>query len=135
MLRKRLRGVSNNLTNEDFSVLAEKSDGYSGADMTGVCREAAIFPLRELQRKLGPSGLETVDASSIRPVNKKDVLRALQTRRPSVSASELLHYIQWNKDFGTIMDEEEDRQWDNEEDEEGVVLEDGSQGEVIPQPE
>ena len=37
----------------DWEQLVSKTDGYSGADLANVCREAALMPLR---RKLQKSG-------------------------------------------------------------------------------
>lgn len=38
----------------DFDEIVRKTDGYSGADMSNVCREAAMMPLR---RRLKASGI------------------------------------------------------------------------------
>jgi len=39
----------------DFDHVVESTDGYSGADMTNICREAAMMPLR---RRLKASGID-----------------------------------------------------------------------------
>lgn len=39
----------------DWDLIVKKTDGYSGADMTNVCREAAMMPLR---RRLKASGID-----------------------------------------------------------------------------
>ena len=38
----------------DYDEIVRKTDGYSGADMSNVCREAAMMPLR---RRLKASGI------------------------------------------------------------------------------
>ena len=54
-----------------LKALAEKTEGYAGADIEAVCREAAIFALRE-----------DIDSKE---VNLKHFEKALQKVRPSVS--------------------------------------------------
>ena len=39
----------------NFDKIVSMTDGYSGADMTNICREAAMMPLR---RRLKASGIE-----------------------------------------------------------------------------
>jgi len=55
MLKKHLQDRS--AADTDFSALAEKTKGYSGADIELVCREAAMKPVRRLMMKL--QGLDT----------------------------------------------------------------------------
>ena len=39
----------------DWKKIVDKTEGYSGADITNVCREAAMMPLR---RKLKANGID-----------------------------------------------------------------------------
>lgn len=39
----------------DWDKIVKKTDGYSGADITNVCREAAMMPLR---RRLKANGID-----------------------------------------------------------------------------
>lgn len=65
----------------DFHVLAEKLDGYSGADITGVCIKATDFPFR---RQIG-SGAEAL-------LTAADLDEAIQEVPPSVNKSMLDRY-------------------------------------------
>jgi katanin p60 ATPase-containing subunit A1 len=39
----------------DWDYIVKKTDGFSGADMSNICREAAMMPLR---RRLKASGID-----------------------------------------------------------------------------
>ena len=49
MFKLNLGSEPHNLTEEDFKVLAQKSEGYSGADVALVVREAVYKPIRKIQ--------------------------------------------------------------------------------------
>ena len=65
----------------DFRLLAEKLDGYSGADIAGVCIKATDFPFR---RQIG-TGAETL-------LTVADLEQAIREVPPSVSQSMLERY-------------------------------------------
>ncbi len=56
-----LGNTPNNLTDDDFMELARKAEGYSGADVSTVVRDALMIPIRRIQsathfkRVTGPS--------------------------------------------------------------------------------
>jgi len=61
----------------DFAALAARTAGYSGDDITGVCRDAAMNSLRRQIR--GKSQAELVamrDSVAHEPVNMDDFLQA-----------------------------------------------------------
>jgi len=55
--------------------LAAKTEGYTGADIEALCREAAMIAIRE--------------GYKARKVEMKDFLKAMETIRPSVSPEDV----------------------------------------------
>lgn len=49
MFKANLGSTSHVLTQKDFTILGQKSDGYSGADISIVVREALMMPVRKVQ--------------------------------------------------------------------------------------
>ena len=82
---------------EDFMSIAVATDGYSGADLNGVCREAAMGPLRSVK-----GFLTSVSLGDIRPVEMKDFQAALKRQKPSVGKNEVGRYEKWNSEFGSF---------------------------------
>lgn len=62
-----------------FEELASSTDGYTGADLAGLVRQASMVALKE---SLTNSELKLEDLC----VNQKHFTKALQMLRPSVSA-------------------------------------------------
>ncbi|MEM2141777.1 MAG: AAA family ATPase [Candidatus Thorarchaeota archaeon] len=77
--------------NVDFDELADLTEGYSGRDISVVCRDAAMEPIRDLQRS-GTADREVVD---VRPVDREDFLLAIQKVRPATSPDILRKYMDW----------------------------------------
>ncbi len=101
LLNINLRGIS--LAEDvDLNALAEMSDGYSGADITNVCRDASMMNLRRL-RQLGytPEQLRNLKKSEIDlPVTKADMEEALKKVSSSVGKNDLAKYEKWMEEFG-----------------------------------
>lgn len=83
--------------------IAQLTEGYSGADLKSLCREAAMGPLRSTK-----TSLLDVNAADIRPVMLKDFKGACRRIKPSVGQSELERYVKWNNQFGSFVEHEED---------------------------
>ncbi|KAK7901487.1 hypothetical protein WMY93_018256 [Mugilogobius chulae] len=75
----------NNLRENELDNIVEATDGFSGADMTQLCREAALGPIRSIQF----SDIATISADQVRPITYADFQEALKTVRPSVSTKDL----------------------------------------------
>ncbi|XP_015235614.1 PREDICTED: fidgetin-like protein 1 [Cyprinodon variegatus] len=86
----------NQLRDQELELVVTATDGFSGADMTQLCREAALGPIRGIRL----SDIATISADQVRPILYGDFQEALKTVRPSVSAKDLELYEDWNKTFG-----------------------------------
>ncbi|KAK2823995.1 hypothetical protein Q5P01_021170 [Channa striata] len=86
----------NQLREHELESVVAATEGFSGADMTQLCREAALGPIRSIQL----SDIATITADQVRPILYSDFQDALKTVRPSVSSKDLELYEEWNKTFG-----------------------------------
>lgn len=84
------------LAPEELKWVVNSSQGFSGADMTQLCREAALGPIRSIQM----ADMATISPEQVRPILYSDFQEALKTVRPSVSPKDLELYEEWNKTFG-----------------------------------
>ncbi|XP_068792231.1 fidgetin-like protein 1 [Struthio camelus] len=84
------------LNEEEIELIVRKSNGFSGADMTQLCREASLGPIRSLQSM----DITTIMPDEVRPIAFLDFESAFKTVRPSVSSKDLELYETWNQTFG-----------------------------------
>ncbi|XP_075600858.1 fidgetin-like protein 1 [Balearica regulorum gibbericeps] len=84
------------LNEEEMELIVKKSNGFSGADMTQLCREASLGPIRSLQS----TDIATIMPDQVRPIAFLDFESAFRTVRPSVSSKDLELYETWNQTFG-----------------------------------
>jgi transitional endoplasmic reticulum ATPase len=87
IFKKNLEGVPGS-DNLDYEVLAEKTEGFSGADISSICQEVKLEYLR---KKI--SGKEE-------PLTTDDVLQFVYQRTPSVTISMLKNYLKFVREFG-----------------------------------
>lgn len=92
-----LRSVRHNLVEEDIVRIAEKSAGYSGADMTNLCKEASMEPIRSIPFEQ----LADIKMEDVRHITNYDFEQALINVRPSVAQSDLNIYIEWDRTYGS----------------------------------
>lgn len=92
-----LRSVRHNLIEEDIVRIAEKSAGYSGADMTNLCKEASMEPIRSIPFEQ----LTDIKMEDVRHITNYDFEQALINVRPSVAQSDLNIYIEWDRSYGS----------------------------------
>ncbi|KAL7303098.1 hypothetical protein TKK_0004311 [Trichogramma kaykai] len=97
IVHRLLRSERHDLTEEDIIKIAELAEGYSGADMTNLCKEASMGPIRSIPF----DQLEGISKEDVRKVTFVDFQEALDSIRPSVSQKDLAVYIDWDRTYGT----------------------------------
>ena len=125
-----LRGIPLSL-DVDIAHLASLGEGYSGADIHVVCREAAMMPMRKMLDRVGDPGqlaamLSPRDKGSnardgsvaeggddlggdmtglagmaAQRVTQSDFIQALKNTRPSVSSGATAKYLKWEMEYGS----------------------------------
>ncbi|KAG0410473.1 hypothetical protein HPB47_012396 [Ixodes persulcatus] len=82
MVSRLLGGVRHRLDPSEVEGVAERTRGYSGADMAQLCKEAALGPIRSLSFDL----LQQITPDQV---------------RASVSSTDLHAYVEWNTLYGS----------------------------------
>ncbi|XP_026088456.1 katanin p60 ATPase-containing subunit A1-like [Carassius auratus] len=73
--------------------IAEQMEGYSGADITNVCRDASLMAMRRRIEGLTPERYETCQKDEMHmPTTMEDFETALTKVSKSVSAADLEKY-------------------------------------------
>ena len=106
MFKINLKGVT--LANDvNIPELVKMTDGYSGADIANVCREAALMQMRRKLMKTG-GGFDIMELANNpqklqeeleAPVSQTDILTAIKNISKSVSQSDLKRYEEWTSEF------------------------------------
>ncbi|KAF9323612.1 hypothetical protein BGZ91_003479 [Linnemannia elongata] len=97
LMNKLLESQPHELDEDQIKDICERTAGYSGSDMTGLCREAALGPVRAIQGDILDIGLD-----DLRPINHGDFLEALSQVRASVSDRDLDLYKEWDQEYGSM---------------------------------
>eukprot|EP00051_Salpingoeca_urceolata_P012445 m.154252 g.154252 ORF g.154252 m.154252 type:complete len:515 (-) comp17494_c1_seq1:1353-2897(-) len=100
LLEINLKGVE--LSDDvDLDEITNKTEGYSGADLTGVCREASMMAMRRAIAGKTPEEIRSMDKDSLHlPTTMDDLLQSLSKVSPSVSKSDIEKYVKWMDEFG-----------------------------------
>ena len=77
-------------------MIVEKTNGYSGSDLDGLVREAALGPIRDIK------DIRNIQTADVRMIGVVDFVEALSQVRASVSDKDLEGYIQWDKEYGSM---------------------------------
>jgi len=73
----------------DLERIADATEGYTGADLAALCREAAILALRE--------------AGKPTKVQMKHFLKAMEVVKPSVTKEDLQRYMRMAEEFKRML--------------------------------
>lgn len=86
----------------DLTKTAKLLDGYSGADITNVCRDASMMSMRRKIAGLKPDEIKKLSKEELDlPVTQRDFREAISKCNKSVSRHDLEKYDKWMKEFGS----------------------------------
>lgn len=97
IITRLLQGQAVKLDKRDLRSLANATEGYSASDITALCKEAAMGPIREVPA----DRLSSVSLKDIRPITLTDFGDALQVIKPSSNRAMLAGYEEFTTNFGT----------------------------------
>ncbi|XP_030578946.1 katanin p60 ATPase-containing subunit A1-like [Archocentrus centrarchus] len=86
----------------DLDKIAEQMEGYSGADITNVCRDASLMDIRRRIEGLTPEEILNISQDEMHmPTTMEDFESALRKVSKSFSAADLEKYQKWIEEFGS----------------------------------
>lgn len=101
LLRINLREVKQ-ADDLDIPEIASRLDGYSGADITNVCRDACMMVMRRRIQGLTPEQIRSLSGEELDlPVTFLDFEEAMRKINKSVSPEDLKKYEKWMAEYGS----------------------------------
>ena len=124
LVRLKTKGTPSNLTEQDIQEIARLTEGYSGADMNILARDAAMAPVNRFQQATDfveyqgqlypcnpgtPNSIHTTvlemtpdQLAKLQPpaLTIEDFRGSIKKVRPSVSPKDLIRFEEWTKEFG-----------------------------------
>lgn len=96
-IKRLLKYQNNTLSEQDLQNIIKLTDKFSGSDITALCKDSAMGPLRSLGELLLSTPTE-----EIRPINIEDFRTSLKFIKPSVLVESLSKYEDWAIKFGSL---------------------------------
>ena len=93
LIKLMISSVNNSMSLADLLTVAQKTEGYSSADLSAVVKDAAMQPLRDVN----PNNILSMDKDSLRKVNKEDFIKSIKVMPPSVSRATIQSYHNWHQ--------------------------------------
>ncbi|KNE60367.1 hypothetical protein AMAG_18522 [Allomyces macrogynus ATCC 38327] len=101
LLEINLRGVKVDAS-LDLDAMAKSLEGYSGADVTTLCRDAALMSMRRRIRGLRPDEIRSLPPEELDvPITAEDLTAARNKISPSVSQADVKKYLEWMNEYGS----------------------------------
>ncbi|ETO04089.1 hypothetical protein RFI_33313 [Reticulomyxa filosa] len=93
----------------EFPMLADLTEGYNGADINAICRDAAMISIRtQIQRfysgsnfNLNSQTLQNIQIQNV-PISVQDFQSAVSRIKSSVSFQDLEKHTKWFQTFGSL---------------------------------
>ncbi|KAE9549632.1 hypothetical protein FO519_007154 [Halicephalobus sp. NKZ332] len=83
------------LSSSQLQMIADKTNGYSFSDLTALCKEAAMGPIRGLSR----TQVQRASEKNIRPIQYEDLVKAMEVVKPSSSQANQQKLLDFARDF------------------------------------
>ncbi|SPR00084.1 microtubule-severing ATPase [Plasmodiophora brassicae] len=83
------------MTEAELTELVRLTEGFSGSDLTELCKEAAMWPIREMGDQI------TRSRASVPAITFQHFQRSLQAIKPSTSKESLEEFERWNQAHGS----------------------------------
>ena len=89
-------------TEIDLDTVADRLDSYSGADITSLCRDAAMMSMRRMIKGKSPEEIKEMKREDLeKPVTLEDFDDAIVRCQRSVGNMDLSKYERWIKEYGS----------------------------------
>lgn len=86
----------------NLEALAKRLDGYSGADITNICRDASLMCMRRRIKGLTPEEIRNIPKADLEiPTKQTDFESAISKISSSVSKEDLKKYENWMSEYGS----------------------------------
>merc|ERR1719229_490979 len=85
------------LSDNDYKQIVNKCNGYSCSDLSTLCKDAAMGPIRSLGAKI----LEIKNQFDMPSIQKHHFDQSLANVRPSLTQGSLKYFNDWNDKFGS----------------------------------
>ena len=87
--------------NVDLDEIQQLCEGYSGADLTNVCRDASMMAMRKRIAGLSIEEIKGLTAEEMdRPVSREDLITAAKHVASSVNVDQVQEQEKWMAEFG-----------------------------------
>ena len=102
LLTINLKGVDCVLQEEEYADVVTRTEGYSGDDITNVCRDASMNGMRHRISGLRPDEIRKLSQKKVAPpVTYEDFQNALKRVKSSVQIDEVRKHESWLAEFGS----------------------------------
>ncbi|KAM7362676.1 katanin p60 ATPase-containing subunit A-like 1 isoform 1-T1 [Cochliomyia hominivorax] len=86
----------------DTNMIGDQMKGYSGFDISNVCRDAAMMPMRRQIFGRSPEEIRQIRREEIDlPITLQDFQDAMQRTKKSVSADDVIRFEKWMEEYGS----------------------------------
>lgn len=85
-----------------LDVIADQLEDYSGADITALCRDAALMSMRKAIKGKTPAEIKELNKEDIeKPVTMDDFSTAIRRCTTSIEKQEVERHKKWIKQYGS----------------------------------